>query len=113
MYPLQCVAGFNVPARAGKFEIVGFSVTIEDPTVDAYFAIIDDPNINPAGKSGRLIDSVEPPNENKYVLVNKKGDGSAYDAMLEWHPVEPIKTRYGTSLCFSNIKQGSACVYVR
>lgn len=113
MYPLQCHAGFNVPARAGKFEIVAVAVTVQDPTLDSYFAIIDDPNIDPTGKAGLLIDSVEPPNENKFMLVNIKGDGSAYDTMLEWHPPEGIKTRYGTSLCFTNVKQGSVCVYVR
>ena len=112
MYPLVCHAGFNVPARSGKFEIVGFTVTVEDTTVDSYFAIIDDPDIDQSGKAGLIIASVEPPTEEKNILVNKKGDGSAYDATLEWFPPKPVKTRYGTSLCFTNIKQGSVCLYV-
>ena len=82
MYTLQCHAGFNVPARAGKFDIVGFTCTVEDETADAYCAIIDDPAIDPNGKAGLLIDNVDPPTEQKFILVNKgwyAADGSNAD----------------------------------
>lgn len=112
-YPLTCIAGFNVPARSGKFEIVGFTATVADSAVDSQVAIIDDPAINQDSKAGFIIPSIEPPTTQKNILCNVKGDGSAYDSVLEWIPFEPIKTRYGISLCFTNIAQGSLCLYVR
>lgn len=117
MYPLQCHAGFNVPARAGKFDIVGFTATVEDNSADAYIGIVDDENIDQSGKAGLLIDSLEPPTEYKNILVNKHFDAKAADTgdvdTIEWFPPECIKTRFGTSICFTNIKQGSFCLYVR
>lgn len=112
-YPLTCVAGFNVPARQGCFELVGFSATVADATAASQLAIIDDPEIPRYGKTGRIIGSIESPTEQKYIIANVKGHGSAYDTMLEWTPPEPIKVRYGISLCFTNIEQGSMCVYVK
>ena len=119
MYPLTCHAGFNVPARSGKFEIVGFTVIGNvdlEANQEIELAIIDDPEINPNGKAGRIIASLDVPTEQKNILVHKKivfdTDGN-YDATLEWFPPEPIKTRHGTSLYFNNIKQGSFCLYVR
>jgi hypothetical protein len=130
MYPLTCHAGFNVPARAGKFDIVGFTVVGDDTLSDAStvetvveFAIIDDPDIDQSGKAGKLIASLEVPTLQKNILVHKKiqyvadvdsaSGQQVYDATIEWFPPEPIKTRYGTSLYFNNIKQGSLCLYVR
>jgi len=110
MYPLTCHAGFNVPARSGKFEVVGFTVTVEDETADSYFAIVDDPAINQSGKAGLILSTLT---EQKNVLAHKKGDGSSYDGDLEWFPPESIKTRYGLSLYYTNVKAGSVCVYVR
>jgi len=113
MYPLQCVAGFNVPARAGKYDVAGFTAAIEDPTADSYIAIIDDPDIDQSGKAGKIIGSIEPPTEQKYIIARVDKDASATEGTLSWEPLEPIKTRYGTSLSFTNIKQGSFCLYVR
>ena len=112
-YMLRCVAGYNAPARQGKFEIVGFSATVADPTAASQFAIIDDPAIKAEWEAGRIIDSIEAPTEQKYIIANQKGSGSAYDTVLEWIAPEPVKTRYGISLCFTNIEQGSMCVYVK
>jgi hypothetical protein len=117
MYPLTCHAGFNVPARAGKFEIVGFTA-VGDVDLEAdqeiELAIIDDSTIDQAGKAGKIYASLD--TNQKNILVHKKivfDTDSNYDATLEWFPPEPIKTRYGTSLYFNNIKQGSLCLYVR
>jgi len=110
MYPLTCVAGYNVPARSGRFEVMGFTVTVEDETADSYFAIVDDPAIDQSGKAGLILSTLD---YQKNVLAHIKGDGSAYDGTLEWHPVESIKTRYGLSLYYTNVKAGSVCVYVR
>ena len=105
MYPLTCAGGFNVPAKSGKFEIVGFNVSIDDPAADSYVAIIDGP--------GFIIGSIEPPTEQRGVLARVDADASATEGTLSWCPNEPVKTRYGTSLSFTNIKQGSFCLYVR
>ena len=120
MYPLTCHGGFNAPARSGKFDIVGFSAAVDDETLDAYVAIIDDPAIDQDGKAGLLIDDINAPTEQQYILVNKKyyaGDAAEAsvrtDATIEWFPPESIRTRFGTSLSFTNIKQGSFCLYVR
>jgi len=90
--------------------VVGFTVTVEDETADSYFAIVDDPAIDPGGKAGRILSTL---NYQKNVLAHKKGDGSAYDGDLEWFPPESVKTRYGLSLYFTNVKAGSVCVYVK
>jgi hypothetical protein len=125
MYPLTCHAGFNVPARAGKFDIVGFTATAEDATKDTEVVIIDDPNIKPSGQAGFLLDlaDVNPPTTVKHIIarekiyagdwVVKEGDAGSYSATIKWFPAESIKTRHGTSLAFNNIKQGSFCLYVR
>lgn len=112
-YPLTCIAGFNAPARAGKYEILGFTATVADPTLDSQMAIVDDERIDQTGKAGFIIDSLEAPTYYRNIIVNEKGDGSAYDTVLEWWPSEPVKTRYGLSLCYTNIEQGSLCIYVR
>jgi len=119
MYPLTCIGGFNVPAKAGKFEIVGFTVVGDDDLADGLdieVAIIDDPSIKPTETVGKIIASLTTPNEQKGIIVHKKiafDTDSNYNATIEWFPPEPIKTRYGTSLFFSNIRQGSFCLYVR
>ena len=73
-------------------------------------AIVDDPAIDQDGKAGLILSTLD---YQKNVLAHVKGDGSAYDGTLEWHPTESIKTRYGLSLYFTNVKAGSVCVYVR
>ena len=123
MYPLTCHAGFNVPARAGKFEIVGFTALADQTDQDTEFAIIDDINIKKnqdqataAYKAGLIIADLDQPCEIKKVLCHEKiyeGDGGPYDATIKWFPPETVKTRYDISLFFSNIKQGSLCLYVK
>jgi hypothetical protein len=125
MYPMTCHGGFNVPAKSGKFDIIGFTATAEDATADVEVVIIDDPNINQSGQVGFLIDlaDVNPPTIVRYIIAHEKiyagdwvvkeGDAGSYDSTIKWFPPESIKIRYGTSLAFSNIKQGSFCLYVR
>jgi len=105
MYPLTCAGGFNVPAKSGKFEIAGFTVGISDPSADSYVAIIDGP--------GLIIGSIEPPTEQRGIIARVDADASATEGTLSWFPNESVKTRNGTSLSFTNIKQGSFCLYVR
>jgi len=116
MYPLTCHAGFNAPARSGKFEVVGFTVAVDQADQDTEIALVDDPAILQSGKAGKIIPSLTSPTDQKNILVHKKlfeGDGGPYHSTIEWFPPETIKTRYGISLFFENIKQGSLCLYVR
>ena len=114
MYPLTCVAGFNVPVRQGKYEIVGFTCAVGTPGAASHIAIVDDPGINPEWTTGRLLgDEIDPPTEIKGILVHKVANLTAVEATLEWHPQEPIKTRHGISIHTENIMQGSFCLYVR
>jgi len=115
MYPLTCAAGYNAPARRGKYEIVGFTALVADSTAASQMAIIDDPAINQDGIAGLIYPTsdLEEPTTKKHIIVNIKGHGSSYDTVLEWFPAEPVKLRYGISLAFENIEQGSMCVYVR
>ena len=52
MYPIQCPGSFSVPAKSGKFEVLGFCVTVADPTADSQFAIVDDPGIKESWITG-------------------------------------------------------------
>ena len=114
MYPLTCIAGFNVPARRGKLTIVGFTVAVNDMAADSEFSIVDDMNINQSlgNEAGLIIPSLSSPTEIKKVIASVKAKAST-TGVLEWYPPEPVKTRYGTSLCFTNIRQGSVCLYVQ
>lgn len=110
-YMLTCLGGFNVPARQGKFSIVGMSAAVNDSTIDSELGIVDDTGILESWECGRLLSSTI--GQNKNVIADVKGDGSAYDSFLEWTAPEPIKTRYGISLITVNVKPGTVCVYVK
>ena len=109
MYTITCPGGFPVPAKAGKFEVYGFCVTISDPTLDSQFALVDDSSIDQGGDTGRLLTTLT---DQKGILVNLKGLANI-DTVLAYGFDEPIKTRYGLSIYGTNIKSGSVCVYRR
>ena len=109
MYPIQCPGSFSVPAKSGKFEVCGFSVTVNDPTANSQFAIVDDPGIKESWTTGRLLESLD---EQVGILVNIKGLADI-DTLLSYEFSEPIKTRYGISIYGTNLKAGSVCVYRR
>lgn len=112
-YMLTCLGGYLVPARQGKYSVVGFSATVNDSTVDSEFGIVDDYEIKDSWQGGRLIQSTDIDADTKYVIAYAKGDGSSYDGFLQWTAPEPIKTRHGISIIASNIKPGTLCVYVK
>jgi len=109
MYVLQCPGGYPVPAKAGKFEVTGFCITVNDTAADSEFALVDDPNINPDHKTGKLLGSLD---SVKTVLVDVKGLASI-DTILNYEFAEPVKTRHGLSIYGNNWVAGSVCVYVR
>ena len=109
MYPLLCTAGFPMPLKAGKFEIVGYSVAAIDPAVAIEVAIYDDRGIT-SDLFGRIL-----PNSDDYKnkIVHRKGIAT-YGVQIDSQAMtEPIKTRYGISAYTSNVLGGSFCVYVR
>lgn len=114
MYPLQCYAGIPMPVKSGKFQIVGYKAAVETTTSASQLVLVDDEDIIPTDKFGKLIGNVADINsgDKKTVIVNKKGIASV-DGMLEEFFPEPIKTRYGISVHAENIVGGSLCVYVR
>ncbi len=109
MYPIQCHAGFSMPLKAGKFEITGFCVTVNDPTANSQFAIVDDPIIDQSTGFGNFLGSID---DRDNILVNIKGLANI-DTSLNYEFAEPVKTRYGVSIYGSNLKAGSVCVYRR
>lgn len=114
MYPLTCIAGFNVPARQGKFEVCGFTVAVENTATAAHVGICDDPAIQPEWKCGRLLGNLmDPPTVLKNILVHAVANTTALESTIQWFPLEPVKTRYGISIHTLNVKQGSFCLYVR
>ncbi len=113
MYPIQCHAGFPVPicAGEGKYEILGFSATVETPSSDSQITFFDDGDIRTGDNFGRMIPIADIYNT-KTILIDINGLGSI-DASLTYEFVEPIKTRYGISIAADNIKGGSICLYRR
>lgn len=111
MYPMQCAAGFPMPLFAGKFEIVGFTATVETPAATARLAIYDDREIKPGDTFGKLI--AEDDRYNKKTLLVEIETIAAYGINIFYDFGEPIKIRNGVSICADNIVGGSLCVYRR
>jgi len=107
MYPIQCCAGYSIPAKAGKFEILGMVAVANDITASSRFAIVDDENIT--GKQGFVLDSLT---NKKRILGDIKGIASS-DGTLGIIFPEAIKTRNGTSVYMENVVAGSLIVYTR
>lgn len=110
MYPLTCHAGFPMPVKAGKFEITGFSLAAEDTSLSIEVLLVDDVNILPTDKFGKLLTSFD---ENKVVLCHRKGIATYGVQIDTFEFSEPIKTRHGLSIRAENVLTGSLCVYVR
>lgn len=109
-YPLTCYAGYPMPIRTGKFEIVGFSATANDATADSQVALLDDPGVNPDLLNGRILSTL--PVTQKGIIINIPGLANI-DSYLAYDFGEPVKVRNGLSIYTENIKAGTFCVYVR
>lgn len=109
MYPLTCHAGFPMPVKAGKFEICGFSCAAEDTSVAIEVVLVDDVTIQPTDKFGRLLESTD---NNKVVLMHRKGIATYGVQIDSFEFSQPMKTRYGLSIRAENVLSGSLCVYV-
>lgn len=110
-YPLQCYAGYAMPVKAGKFEIVGYFATPEAIGTAMEIAIIDDASIKSGDSFGKLLNSMDPTLVNTKTVITWEKVGAGFNASQTLG--EPIKTRNGISIYSTNIKGGSLCVYVR
>lgn len=113
MYPIQCKAGFPVPIKAGKFDILKIVVPINDMTADSRLVLVDDSTITENDKQGKVLGNLS---NVKTILCDLKADGATSGAegvLKADFSTNPIKTRYGLSLYYDNIIAGSVCVYWR
>jgi len=107
MYPIQCYAGYSIPVKAGKFEVVGMTAVVTDITATSRFAIVDDENIT--GTQGFVLNSLT---NKKRILADLQGIASS-DGTLGIIFPEPMKTRNGLSVYMENVVAGSLTVYIR
>ena len=99
-----------MPVRAGKFEIVGFSVAAASSALSIEVQVVDDINIKSSDDFGNLLPTAE---NNKTVLFHRKGIATYSGQIDAMTFTEPIKTRHGISVYTDNIVPGSFCLYVR
>ena len=112
MYVMQCQGGFNVPIRAGKFEICGIKATVETTSAAARLILADDTGIDTDDKFGRILPQATP-YDYKVIFCDVKGLADV-DGNLEVLFPEIFKTRNGISaIDTTNIVAGSLMVYVR
>lgn len=110
MYPIQCYAGYYVPVKAGKFEIVGFEAVVNTLTSAATINFVDDEGIKPWDKFGRLLSSsqtLQPP-----ILTDKTSASGG--TLLGRQFAEPVKVRHGLSaMTTDNCIPGQIIVWVK
>jgi len=111
MYPLVCRGGFPMPAKAGKFSIVGIGASVDVTTAASRLCLVDDEAISEDADIGRILESSDI-TDIKTVVWDSKGIASV-DGKLGEMFVEPVKVRYGLSLYTLNLLANSICVYVR
>jgi hypothetical protein len=102
MYPLLCPAGYGIPVRTGKLEIVKVTAACSDSTAAARLQLVDSARGLPASK-----------NKEDRILVDLKRV-AVCDANIVFDCPEPIKVRSTVSpLLTTNLVPGSVMVYVR
>lgn len=105
MYPLQCYAGYPMPIKAGKFEILGVIATVSSATLESQLTLVDNAQAKVVGPTyeaayePRIID-----------FKANAGETGTIGGMF----TEPMKTRGGLSAVkATNLVGGSVKVYVR
>jgi hypothetical protein len=103
MYPLQCTAGYPMPVKDGKFEIVAVGAKFTTAAT-AYEIAIWDTGVN------ALIDEDNPPVDARRIFhFYGKDDASPFCVFPD-----PLKTRKGISIgTIGNIDPGQIYVYVK
>ncbi len=102
MYPLTCRAGFAVPIKDGKFEIVGLSAVANDTDELMRITLVDE------GSFTVINDTNYIPAEKPY-LADMQGT-----IMLGTIFEEPIKVRNGANVVnVTNCVPGKTFLYIR
>jgi hypothetical protein len=103
MYPLQCTAGYPMPVKDGKFEIVAISAKLSTVGTDWELSLWDT-GVN------AIVDEDNPPGDSKRIFhLLDTGDQSPFISFPE-----PLKTRKGISVgATSGLDAGQIYVYVK
>jgi hypothetical protein len=102
MYHVTCAGGYALPIKTGRFEVLGYSCPVNDPTAVSQITLIDGDDFKPVTDSS----------ENR-TFVEKKGVANVNGNLEAWFP-EPIKLRKGITLAVAtNLKVGKMMVYAR
>jgi len=108
MYPILCPAGYGIPLKGGKMEIIHITAAASDTNATARLTLLDDSNIT--GKWGSLVASKD---KNHYQILDLKRV-AVCEPNIRFEPIESIKTRYGISILHAtNLVPGSINIYVR
>lgn len=110
MYPLQCYAGYFVPIKEGRLEIIGVQTVVSTTSSASRIVFTDDKDIKDRDKFGKI----KPSNYDKQKgIIDVKGIANI-DAILEQFFPNPLKTRFGLSAVeTTNIVPGTIKVYVK
>ena len=109
MYVKTCVGGYPNPIFAGRNEILGFRVTVNDLSKASRAILWDDAAITEINKTGY----VQPKDyAGKVKLADFKGDADV-DGNLEVIFPESLKTRRGISAAFENTVAGTFILYIK
>lgn len=109
MYVQTCAGGYPNPLKAGRYEVLGFRVTVKTPASASQIQLWDDSNIKDTDRVGYVKDIDA---DLKTMIANIKGLANS-DANLEVLFPEPLKLRRGLSGAFTNIVPGSFFLYVK
>jgi len=102
MYHVTCAGGYALPIKEGRFEILGLSCPVNDPTAVSQITLVDGDDFKPVTDSAY----------NKTV-IEKKGVASVDGTLEAWFP-EAIKLRKGLTIAVAtNLKAGKMMVYAR
>ena len=108
MHIMTCYAGFPLPLKAGKCEILGVQAPILDTGAPSQLILWDDYSIDETAQYGNIYSSDD--RTKKVQLVDLKGISNADGELSQVFP-EPLKLRRGLSVMLSNISK--VFVYVR
>ncbi len=110
MYPIQCMAGFAMPIKVGRFRVTGLIAAVNDPTENSQIAIVDDSTLNENSTLGRVLTDTQL-SEAQVVLANVKGLANVDSVLVV--DIPEVFTRHGISVAAKNLKGGSVCLFWR
>lgn len=110
MQPILCSAGYGVPLKAGRLEIVQVIAPGSDTNSSSRLTLIDDGALEDGDKFGNFVAT----KTSKHRLVFDKKRVAACHANIDEELAEPMKVIHGISvLNAENLVPGSIFVYIR